>query len=86
MTATLANACLIYGNLCDYDVVSMELKGYQTAAFGSGARVHELNIGSCQIEAIRVHDLRPCRYEISHELFVGIILGIDFGIGPEDRV
>lgn len=39
-----------------------------------------------QIKAIRIHDLRPSAHEVGHELLVGVILGIDFGIGPEDRV
>ena len=41
---------------------------------------------SAKIKAIRIHDLDPGGHEVPHKLFLIIILCIDLGIGPQDRV
>lgn len=33
------------------------------------------------VEAVEVHDLVPCRHEITHKLFLVIVLSIDLGQG-----
>src|SRR5690349_1972543 len=41
---------------------------------------------SCQIETIRVHNLRPHRHEVFHELFLRVSARVDFREGAELRV
>ena len=33
---------------------------------------------SGEVEAVKVHDLVPCRYKVVHELFLGIVTCVDF--------
>jgi hypothetical protein len=39
--------------------------------------------GSGNVEAIEVHDLGPRRHEVTYELLLGVVAGVDLGEGAE---
>ncbi len=41
---------------------------------------------SGQIETISVHHLGPCGDKVADKLFTVVVLSIELGIGPQDRV
>ncbi|MGD9362533.1 MAG: hypothetical protein PVH85_26955, partial [Desulfobacterales bacterium] len=38
---------------------------------------------SGKVEAVKVHDLVPCCYEVMHEHILGVLTSVDFGDGPQ---
>lgn len=39
-----------------------------------------------EVEAVEVHNLIPSRHKVEHELFLGIVLGIDLSQGAQLRI
>ena len=85
--------CGQMGGKIQHFVIPNEKGGPEAALSGFGLaeaviswRLNALETGSRKFKPVGIHDLVPRHHKVAHELFFGIVLGVNLGEGAQLRI